>query len=94
MLFICYSYIMRVVGCFLEYNDKFVILLRQKHKPDGDTWGLPGGKVEQGEDDVEAIIRELEEETGYKATQNQVELLGNFNFISSINQPFTFATFE
>lgn len=85
---------MKVVGCFLEYNDKFVILLRHAHKPDGNTWGLPSGKVEHGESDTEAILRELEEETGYRATQSEVELLGNFNFISNTNQPYTYVTFR
>ena len=29
-------------------------------------WGLPGGKVEEGETLIEAVIRETEEETGMK----------------------------
>ena len=39
---------MKVVGCFLEYDGRFVIVHRHAHKVDGDTWGLPGGKVELG----------------------------------------------
>jgi 8-oxo-dGTP pyrophosphatase MutT (NUDIX family) len=85
---------MRVVGCLLEYNERFVILLRNAHKPDGNTWGLPGGKVERDETDMEAIVRELEEETGYRARQTEVEYLGNFDFISSSNRPFTYVTFR
>lgn len=30
-------------------------------------WGLPGGKVEEGEDPVTAVIREVAEETGIRA---------------------------
>jgi 8-oxo-dGTP pyrophosphatase MutT (NUDIX family) len=85
---------MRIVGCFLEFEDKFVILLRHTHKPDGNTWGLPSGKVEQGEKDTGAILRELEEETGYKATHSELEHLGDFDFISSRDRPYTFATFR
>jgi 8-oxo-dGTP diphosphatase len=30
-------------------------------------WTLPGGRVEHGEDPFEAVVREVEEETGYVA---------------------------
>lgn len=55
---------LRVVGCFLEYEGKFVLLHRHAHKPNGGTWGLPAGKVEPGESDTAAVLRELWEETG------------------------------
>lgn len=64
---------LRVVGCFLEYEGRFVLLHRHTHKPDGDTWGLPAGKVEPGESDEAAILRELREETGYMALPSQLE---------------------
>lgn len=85
---------MRIVGCFLEYEGKFVILFRRSHKPDGDTWGLPGGKVEVGETDGIAILRELKEETGYKAAPSELEHLGDFSFISSSNQPSIYVTYR
>ncbi|MBN9645143.1 NUDIX domain-containing protein [Corynebacterium mendelii] len=31
---------------------------------DGDTWGIPGGALEENENAVEAALRETEEETG------------------------------
>ena len=85
---------MRIVGCFLEFGDKFVILLRHSHKPDGNTWGLPSGKVEAGESDIEAVLRELEEETGYKATRSELEHIGDYPFVSSSDKPYVYATYR
>lgn len=85
---------MRVVGCFLEYQGKFVILYRHSHKPDGNTWGLPSGKVEAREDDVAATLRELQEETGYKADASELEHLGDFDFVSSRGEPLLYGTYR
>jgi 8-oxo-dGTP pyrophosphatase MutT (NUDIX family) len=57
---------MRVVGCFLEFDTKFVILSRHSHKPDGNIWGLPSGKVEDDESDQEAICGSLKKKPALK----------------------------
>ena len=84
---------MIIAGCFLEYNDKFPVLLRHPHKSNGATWGLPAGKVEEGESDEDAVIRELFEETGYKATVDQLEYLGEFYFDPS-GRPYVFIAYR
>jgi 8-oxo-dGTP diphosphatase len=84
----------RVVGCFMLYQDKFVILLRHSHKPDGNTWGLPSGKVEPGESDEAAMLRELAEETGYHAQATELQHLGDYDFISSRGQAYTYVTYQ
>lgn len=71
---------MKVVGCFLEYQGKFVMLRRLSHKPDGDGWGLPAGKVDSDESVETAALRELYEETGYQATSDQLEYLNEHRF--------------
>jgi 8-oxo-dGTP pyrophosphatase MutT (NUDIX family) len=38
------------------------------HRPRYDDWSLPKGKVDPGETDGEAALREVEEETGVRAT--------------------------
>ena len=83
---------MRIVGCFLEFEGKFVILLRHSHKPQGDTWGLPGGKVEPGESDQDAITRELVEETGYVAKPSELELLGTYGFTLPNDKAMSYVT--
>lgn len=71
---------MRVVGCFLEYDGRFVLLRRRPEKPDGNTWGLPAGKVEPDESDESAVMRELFEETGYRAAPDQLQYLREDDF--------------
>ena len=71
---------MKVAGCFMEYNGKFIALLRRPDKPDGGTWGLPAGKIKDGEAEDEAVLREVMEETGYKADRGDLEFLGRYDF--------------
>jgi len=53
-----------VVSCFVEHDGKILMLHRQDHKPQGDTWAGPAGKVDEGEKLKEALMREVFEETG------------------------------
>lgn len=62
-----------VVGCFVEYDDKFLILHRHPHKASGDTWGLPAGKKEKDESIEQALLREVAEETGIKLEQSKLK---------------------
>ena len=65
-----------VVGCFLEYEDKILLLHRQEHTSQGNLWGIPGGKVEKSETPMAAAIRETFEETGFDISQQQIIDLG------------------
>jgi 8-oxo-dGTP pyrophosphatase MutT (NUDIX family) len=38
------------------------------HRPRYGDWSLPKGKLDEGESDHEAALREVEEETGYRCT--------------------------
>jgi 8-oxo-dGTP diphosphatase len=41
-----------------------LLLIRRLNNPGSGQWSLPGGRVEPGETDKEAVVRELFEETG------------------------------
>lgn len=49
--------------CFLHMNQKGELLAISRRNQD--LWGLPGGKVEEGETLKSALVREVFEETGY-----------------------------
>ncbi|MEI6672827.1 MAG: NUDIX hydrolase [bacterium] len=52
-----------VVSCFVEYKDEILLLLRQDHKPQPNTYGVPAGKVDPGETLRKAMKREGKQET-------------------------------
>ncbi|MEX2659602.1 MAG: NUDIX domain-containing protein [Acidimicrobiales bacterium] len=45
-------------------EDDALLLIRRGHGPAAGEWSVPGGRVEPGETLAEAVLRELEEETG------------------------------
>ncbi len=62
-----------IVGCCMECDGEFLLLLRHPHKASGNKWGLPAGKREDGETLTEAVLREVEEETGIVLAPSSVE---------------------
>ncbi|MHA6780487.1 NUDIX domain-containing protein [Pseudonocardia saturnea] len=41
-----------------------LLLIRRGNEPGRGLWSVPGGRVEAGEDDAAALVREMVEETG------------------------------
>jgi 8-oxo-dGTP diphosphatase len=46
--------------CLLDHSGR-LLMLRQHHRH---GWTLPGGLIDRGEDAVQAVVREMREETG------------------------------
>ncbi|MET7993143.1 NUDIX domain-containing protein [Amycolatopsis sp. NPDC005232] len=56
------------VGGIVFDDQGRLLLIQRGHDPGKGLWSLPGGRVEQGETDTEAVVRELREETGLDVT--------------------------
>ncbi len=73
---------MKKLNVILVYDkdDKNILMCRRTKEPYKGKYNLVGGKVELGEDELEAAYRELEEETAI--TKNDITLynLMNFNY--------------
>ncbi|MEV7091312.1 NUDIX domain-containing protein [Amycolatopsis sp. NPDC051045] len=56
----------RCVGGIAFDDHGRLLLIRRVNDPGSGQWSLPGGRVEPGESDETAVVRELREETGLK----------------------------
>jgi (d)CTP diphosphatase len=56
-----------VVAAIIEQNGKILLAQRPLHADQAGLWEFAGGKVEQGESQPQALIRELREELGIEA---------------------------
>jgi len=54
----------RCVGGIVRDRSGRLLLIRRGQPPGEGLWSIPGGRVEPGEDDARAVVRELREETG------------------------------
>ena len=55
------------VGAIVVDDGGRFLLIRRANPPAQGQWSLPGGRVEPGEDWLDAVVRELLEETGVHA---------------------------
>ena len=65
--------IFEVVTGFIQHNGELLMVKRQKGKIQGEKWGFPGGKVDDGETLEQAFIREIGEETGIELRKKEVK---------------------
>ena len=71
------------VGSFIQFDGEIILLHRQDYKPEGGTWGIPSGKIDEGESSLVTACRETEEETGLTIPQNEM------NFFTTVYVKFS-----
>lgn len=58
------AHVVPCVGAVIKDGCGRLLLIRRGHEPGKGLWSVPGGRVEAGESDAEALVREVREETG------------------------------
>ncbi|MBU3144870.1 NUDIX hydrolase [Clostridium sp. CF012] len=71
-----------VAGCVVQDNNR-ILMVQEGQGVEKELWNFPSGRLENNEKILNAAIREVEEETGYKISISG--LLGIYNFISINN---------
>lgn len=52
------------VGAVIKDGTGRLLLIQRGHEPGKGLWSVPGGRIEAGESDADALVREVREETG------------------------------
>ncbi|MCL2199831.1 MAG: NUDIX hydrolase [Defluviitaleaceae bacterium] len=67
------------VGGVVENNNGEILLVRQRdsHDKSDPAWVCPGGQVENGENLLEALVREIKEESGANVEVNKLHWIGS-----------------
>ncbi|WP_413380975.1 NUDIX hydrolase [Alkalihalobacillus sp. 1P02AB] len=65
--------------CFIKRKDEILLLNREKPQWMG-AWNGVGGKIEVGEEPLESIIREMQEETGLLFEKEDVHYKGTLSW--------------
>jgi 8-oxo-dGTP diphosphatase len=52
------------VGAIVRDGAGRLLLIKRGHDPEAGKWSLPGGRIEPGETDAQALVREMREEAG------------------------------
>ncbi len=62
----------RCVGAIVTDAAGRLLLIQRGHEPEAGRWSLPGGRVQPGESDADAVAREGREETGLVVTPGRL----------------------
>lgn len=58
------AHVVPCVGAVIKDGAGRLLLIRRGHEPGKGLWSIPGGRIEAGESDAAALMREVREETG------------------------------
>lgn len=66
-----------VAACYLECDERLLLLLNAPGDSEAGSWGVPAGKLESNESPLNGAIRELFEETSISIDLSQFQSIGS-----------------
>jgi len=60
------------VGAVIKDDAGRLLLIKRGHEPAAGRWSIPGGRIEAGESDVDALVREVREGTGLEVAAGRL----------------------
>jgi 8-oxo-dGTP pyrophosphatase MutT (NUDIX family) len=75
-------YVRRSAGLAIIYNN-MILLAKTAGRPGKKSWGIPKGGIEEGEDKIDAAIRETYEEIGIKVDRGMVNPVAREFFVNT-----------
>lgn len=69
-----------VAGCLIECDENILLLHRQDYKPQGNSWGIPAGKMDPEDKDnaISTLLREVFQETGISLKEFDLKKINTF----------------
>lgn len=80
-----FASIMEVAACYCHFEDRLLVVKRHPKKSQGGTWGVPGGKLEKNETSIDALVREMREETGIQLIKSELKEIGTLYIRQTID---------
>ena len=76
----------RTVRAILRQRDRFLLVVHNGFLGRRERWGLPGGRIEHGEDYRDTVERELEEELSIHVSM--LALVGDYSYNGALHRVF------